>query len=258
MKKFKYIKISKTKKLRYLDNYYKKKLYIIFLPGFMSDIDGKKPQAFKKYAVQNKLGFLAIEYSGHGKSSGKFIKGNITGWSNDTKNSIKKIVKKNKFILVGSSMGAWISLNQFKYFKNQILGFIGIGSAPEFIERLMWKKFTKKTKEEIKQKGMSIIKRGQSKFEQKEYEYPVTYQLIKDGRKNKVLSKKINSKIFVTMVHGKNDELVPVSFSRKVLLLFPNAKKKLLVIKNGDHSLSDKNPLKRIIKELNNIVKDIV
>ena len=60
------------------------------------------------------------------------------------------------------------------------------------------------------------------------------------------------------MVHGKNDELVPVSFSRKVLLLFPNAKKKLLVIKNGDHSLSDKNPLKRIIKELNNIVKDIV
>ena len=63
MKKFKYIKISKTKKLRYLDNYYKKKLYIIFLPGFMSDIDGEKPQAFKKYAIKNRLGFLAIEYS---------------------------------------------------------------------------------------------------------------------------------------------------------------------------------------------------
>ena len=258
MKKFKYIKISKTKKLRYLDNYYKKKLYIIFLPGFMSDIDGKKPQAFKKYAVQNKLGFLAIEYSGHGKSSGEFTKGNISEWSNDAKNSIRKIVKKNKFILIGSSMGAWISLNQFKYFKNQILGFIGIGSAPEFLERLMWKKFTKKIKKEIKQRGISIIKRDQSKFRQKQYEYPVTYQLIKDGRKNNVLSKKINSKIYVTMIHGENDELIPVSFSRKVLLLFPNAKKKLLVIKNGDHSLSDKNPLKKIIEELNNIVKDIV
>jgi esterase/lipase len=258
MKKFKYIKISKTKKLRYLDNYYKKKLYIIFLPGFMSDIDGKKPQAFKKYAVQNKLGFLAIEYSGHGKSSGEFTKGNISEWSNDAKNSIRKIVKKNKFILIGSSMGAWISLNQFKYFKNQILGFIGIGSAPEFIERLMWKKFTKKTKEEIKQKGMSIIKRGQSKFEQKEYEYPVTYQLIKDGRKNKVLAKKISSKIYITMFHGKKDELVPVSFSTKVLSVFSHARKKLVIIKNGDHSLSDKNSLKRIIKELNNIVKNVV
>ena len=258
MKKFKYLRISKTKKLRYIDNYYKKKLYIIFLPGFMSDIDGVKPQAFKKYAIQNKLGFLAIEYSGHGKSSGEFTKGNISEWSYDAKNSIKKIVKKNNFILIGSSMGAWISLNQFKYFKNQILGFVGIGSAPEFLERLMWKKFTKKIKKEITQKGISIIKRDQSKFHQKQYEYPVTYQLIKDGRKNKVLSKKINSKICVTMVHGKNDELVPVSFSRKVLLLFPNAKKKLLVIKNGDHSLSNKNPLKIIIKELNNVVKNVV
>jgi len=224
----------------------------------MSDIDGVKPQAFKKYAIQNKLGFLAIEYSGHGKSSGEFTKGNISEWSYDVKNSIKKIVKKNNFILIGSSMGAWISLNQFKYFKNQILGFVGIGSAPEFLQRLMWKKFTKKVKKEIKQKGISIIKRDQSKFHQKQFEYPVTYQLIKDGRKNKVLSKKINSKIRVTMVHGKNDELVPVSFSRKVLLLFPNAKKKLLVIKNGSHSLSDKNPLKIIIKELNNIVKNVV
>ena len=62
MKKFKYLKISKTKKLRFIDNYYKNKLYIVFLPGFMSDIDGKKPRTFKKYAIKNKLGFLAIEY----------------------------------------------------------------------------------------------------------------------------------------------------------------------------------------------------
>jgi len=251
MKKFKYLKISKTKKLRYIDNYYKKKLYIIFLPGFMSDIDGKKPQAFKKYAIKKKLGFLAIEYSGHGKSSGEFTKGNITEWSKDAKNSIKKIVKKNKFILVGSSMGAWISLNQFKHFKNQISGFVGIGSAPEFLERLMWKKFSKKNKNEIISKGLSVIKNGK-------YEYPITAQLIKDGRKNKILSKKLRPKIKVTMVHGGKDEVVPVSFSRKVLSVFPDAQKKLVKIKNGDHSLSSKIQLKRIIKELNSIVEDIV
>ena len=258
MNKFKYLKISKTKKLRYIDNYYKKKLYVIFLPGFMSDIDGKKPQAFKEYAVKNKLGFLAIEYSGHGKSSGKFTKGNISEWSIDVTKSIKKIVKKNNFILIGSSMGAWIALNQFKYFEKQIKGFVGIGSAPEFLERLMWKKFTKKIKKEIKQKGISVIKHGKSKFKQKQNEYPVTYQLIKDGRKNKVLSKKINTKIYVTMVHGKNDQLVPVSFSRKVLSIFTSAKKKLVIVEEGDHSLSDKSPLKKIIRELNNIVINVV
>ena len=77
MKKFKYLKISKTKKLRYLNNYYKKNPFIVFLPGFMSDIDGEKPKAFRKYAIKKKLGFLAIEYSGHGKSSGKFTKGKV-------------------------------------------------------------------------------------------------------------------------------------------------------------------------------------
>ena len=72
------------------------------------------------------------------------------------------------------------------------------------------------------------------------------------------MSKKIKSKIKVIMVHGSKDEVVPVSFSRKVLSIFPNAKKKLLVVKNGDHSLSDQNSLKKIIKELDSIVENIV
>ena len=257
MKKFKYLKISKTKKLRYIDNFSKKNLYIIFLPGFMSDIEGEKPKAFKRYAEKNKLGFLAIEYSGHGKSTGEFTRGNISEWSNDVTGSIKKIVKKNRFILIGSSMGAWISLNQFKYFKNQIKGFVGIGSAPEFLEKLMWKKFPKKIKQEIISRGISVIKHGDPNNKQKQYEYPITYQLIKDGRKNKVLSKKISLRINVTMFHGQKDEAVPVSFSRKVLALFTKAKKRIVVIKNGDHSLSNKKNLKRITSELDRIVKNI-
>ena len=176
MKKFKYLKISKTRKLRYIDHYSKKKLYIIFLPGFMSDIEGKKPKIFQRFAIKKKLGFLTLEYSGHGKSSGNFIRGNISIWSNDAKIVIKKIVKKNDFIIVGSSMGAWIALNQFKYFKNQIKGFLGIGSAPEFLTRLMWNKFSKKIKKEIITKGIGVIKNGK-------YEYPISHQLIKDGKK---------------------------------------------------------------------------
>ena len=258
MKKFKYLKISNTKKLRYIDNYFKKRLYIIFLPGFMSDISGKKPQAFKRYAMKKKLGFLAIEYSGHGKSSGEFIKGNITKWSNDTKYLIKRIVKKNKFLLIGSSMGSWISLIQFKYFKNQIVGFMGIGSAPEFLDRLMWNKFTKKIKKEIINKGLSIITHGNSRFKKKKNQYPISYQLIKDGRKNKVLKRKIRSKICIKMIHGENDEVVPVSFSKKVISLFPFAKKKMVIIKNGDHSLSNKKQLKKIIKELNMMIKNVI
>ena len=251
MTNFKYYKISKTKKIRYLCNYYKKNLYIVFLHGFMSDIEGEKPRAIIKYAKKNKLGFLAVEYSGHGKSSGKFTNGNISKWSNEVKIAIKKIVKKNSFILVGSSMGAWLSINQFKYFKKQIKGFLGIGSAPEFLQNLMWKKFTKKMKSEIVKKKIYNLKHGN-------YEYPITYQIIRDGRKNKVLNKKINSKINVTMIHGNKDEVVPQSYSKKVLKIFNLAKKKLIIIKNGNHSLSNKRGLKKIILELNEIVSDVI
>ena len=251
MNKFKYLKISKNKQIRYLDNNYQEKTYIVFLHGFMSNIEGEKPKAIFKYAKKNNLGFLALEYSGHGKSSGKFVKGNISKWSKEVEITIKKVVKKNKFILVGSSMGAWLSLNQFKYFKNQIKGFLGIASAPEFLQNLMWKKFSKKMKNETIKKGIYNLKHGN-------YEYPITYQLIKDGRKNKILNKKIKSSISVTMIHGSNDEVVPPSYSRKVLKIFSKAKKRLVIIRNGDHSLSNKQGLKRIETELHKIVSNII
>ena len=244
MIKYNYYKISKSKKIRYLKNYQRNRPYIVFLHGFMSDLEGEKPKAFLKFAKKNKFGFLALEYSGHGKSSGKFINGNITKWSKETTLLIKNIVKKNNFILIGSSMGAWISLNQFKVFKKQIKGFLGIGSAPEFLENLMWKKFTKLIKKEIIKKGITNLKHG-------EYEYPITYQLIKDGRKNKVLNRSIYNDLKVTMVHGKNDKSVPLSYSKKILKIFKNAKKKLVIVKKGDHSLSSKKWLKILIKELN-------
>ena len=247
MTKFNYLKLTKTKKIRYLVHMEKNSPYIVFLHGFMSDLEGKKPKVFFNFAKKNKFGFLALEYSGHGKSSGKFTNGNISKWTNETYLSIKKIVKKNKFILIGSSMGAWISLNQFKFFKSQIVGFLGIGSAPEFLENLMWKKFTKKMKLETIQNGIYNLKHG-------DYIYPITLQLIKDGRKNKVLNKKIMSKIQVTMMHGQKDEVVPISYSRKVLKIFTKAKKKLIIIKNGDHSLSSTKYLKLIQKQLKLII----
>ena len=247
MTHFKYHKISKSKRIRFICKIYKNAPFIVFLHGFMSDLEGKKPNTFLKFAKKNKLSFLALEYSGHGKSSGKFINGNISKWSNETSILIKKFVKNNDFTIVGSSMGAWLALKQFDNFTSQIKGFLGIGSAPEFLENLMWKKFSKKMKSETIKNGILHLKHG-------DYVYPITLQLIKDGRKNKVLKKKIRSKINVTMVHGQKDEVVPVSYSRKVLKIFQKAKKKLVIIKNGDHSLSSQKWLKIIIKELKLII----
>ena len=250
MSKFKFLKIYRSKKIRYLSLNTHSDLFIVFLHGFMSDLEGDKPKTFQSYCKKNNIGFLALEYSGHGKSSGKFTEGNITKSTKETKIIIKKIVKKKNFVLIGSSMGSWISLNQFKFFRKQIKGFLGIGSAPEFLERLMWKKFTKKMKNETKTKGIYSLKHG-------DYEYPISYQLIKDGRKNKVLNKKIKLNCLITMIHGSKDEVVPVFFSKKILSLFNSKNKKLVIIKKGDHSLSSKKNLKILLKELDLIAKSI-
>ena len=123
MTNFNYIKLTKKIKIRYLKHNQKNSDYMVFLHGFKSDLEGKKPKAFLNFAKKNKLGFVAIEYSGHGKSSGKFIEGNISKWTNDAKQLIQSKTKRNKnLIFIGSSMGSWIGLNLFSFFKKKNCG----------------------------------------------------------------------------------------------------------------------------------------
>ena len=93
-------------------------------------------------------------------------------------------------------------------------------------------------------------------LEHGEYNYPITKQLILDGRKNKILNNKINLNIPVVLFHGKKDKVVPLYISKKILKIFKKSKKKLIVIKNGDHSLSRKNDLKIMCTELKHIIRN--
>ena len=247
----KYFSKFKKKKIKYFLSKKNSQITVVFFHGFMSNMNGKKPMAIQKFCLNKKLNFLKFEYSGHGKSSGSFIKGNISKWTKEAMYLIKNKVRKNsKLIFIGSSMGSWIALNLFIHFKKEIKGFIGIASAPEFLENLMWQKFNKYEKKIIMTKKIYYLKHS-------EYIYPITKQLILDGRKNRVLNNKINFKIPVTLFHGLKDKVVPLSISKKILKVCNKSKKKLIIIKNGDHSLSRKNDLKKICTELENMLKII-
>jgi len=249
-KRSKYFTTLNKRKIKYLFIKKNSLITVVFFHGIMSDMIGAKPTAIQKFCKRRKLNFLKFEYSGHGKSTGKFIEGNISKWTNDAKQLIKSKTKKDKnLIFIGSSMGSWIALNLFPFFNKKIKGFIGISSAPEFLEELMWKKFNKKVKKIIMHKKIYYLEHGK-------FTYPLTKQLIFNGRKNKVLNNKINLKIPIVLFHGTKDEVVPLKFSRKILKIFRKSKKKLIKIKNGDHSLARKNDLKKICHELNLMVKD--
>ena len=248
-KRSKYFTTLNKRKIKYLFIKKNSLITVVFFHGFMSDMIGAKTMAIQKFCKNQKLNFLKFEYSGHGKSTGKFIEGNISKWTNDAKQLIKSKTAKNKnLIFIGSSMGSWIALNLFSFFKKKLKGFIGISSAPEFLEELMWKKFNKKIKETITTKKIYYLEHGG-------FTYPLTKQLILDGRKNKVLNNKINLNIPIVLFHGTNDDVVPLNVSRRIFKIFKKSKKKLIKIKNGDHSLSRKNYLKKICNELNHMVK---
>ena len=250
-KRSKYFTTLSKRKIKYLFIKKNSQITVVFFHGLMSDMVGAKPTAIQKFCRKLKLNFLKFEYSGHGRSSGKFIEGNISKWTDEAKQLIKSKIKKDKnLIFVGSSMGSWIALNLFSFFKKQIKGFVGIASAPEFLEKLMWKKFSKKIKKIIMTKKIYHLERGG-------YIYPITKQLIFDGRKNKVLNNKINLKIPIVLFHGAKDEVVPLNFSKKIFEICKKSKKKLIKIKNGDHSLSRKSDLKKICNELNYMLTNI-
>ena len=252
-KRSKYFTSPSKRKIKYLFLNRKSQIIVVFFHGFMSDMVGKKPNTIQKFCAKKKIGFIKFEYSGHGKSSGQFADGNISKWTNDAKQLINaKIKNKRKLIFIGSSMGSWIALNLFKNFHNKIKGFIGIASAPEFTEEIMWKNFTKKVK--------NIILKNKIYYLDNDYEtpYPITKNLIINGRKNKILNKKIHATIPVILFHGLKDKVVPLKFSEKVLKLFKTQNKRIIKIKDGDHSLSRKKDLRKICSELRKIILGII
>jgi esterase/lipase len=214
----------------------------------MSDIKSKKAKHLKKFANENKINLLLFEYSGHGRSSGKFTDLSIKNWVEDSRSIIKKLIKKNKIVLVGSSMGAWIGIILIKYFYKKIKGYVGIAAAPDFTEELIWKKLSIVEKNKIKEDKIYKLKSDHNNF------YPITKKLLFDGKKVLVLNKKIKCNFPVELLHGVNDSSVPWFYSIRLIKTLISKKLNLTIIDDGSHSLSRNQDLKKLDLAIKNII----
>ena len=190
--------LSKNKEqIRYKLIQGKKPVTIIFLHGFMSDLTGKKIQVLSKLSKKEQVSFLALEYTGHGKSSGQLSDYGIDDWINQSKELIEKVVKTKKIILVGSSMPS------------------SYGNP-----------------------------------------YPISKKLIFDRSKHLVLNRKIKCNFPVRLFHGLKDTVVDVNFSIRLTKTLLSNDTIITFQKNGDHSLSQTEDLKKIKNQLTNLIKD--
>jgi pimeloyl-ACP methyl ester carboxylesterase len=221
---------------------------IIFLHGLMSNIQSKKAKYLKNFSNKNKVNLLLFEYSGHGRSSGQFIDFSIKNWVEDSRLIIKTLIKKNKIILIGSSIGTWIGILLIKYFYKRIKGLIGIAAAPDFTKELIWKKLNIVEKNKIRNDKIYKLKSSYNNF------YPITKKFIFDAKKFLVLNKKIKCNFPVELLHGLKDSSVPWFYSIKLTKTLISKKLNLTIINDGDHSLSRAKDLKKLDLAIKNII----
>jgi len=153
---------------------------VVFLGGFMSDMQGSKALYLEQWARDQGREFLRFDYSGHGESFNDFTDGCIGDWADDAYEVISHQTT-GKQILVGSSMGGWISLLVAKRMPARIAGLVGVAAAPDFTEDSMWAGMDEIMRAKMAREGVVFVP---SDYDDP---YPITKRLIEDGRKQLVL-----------------------------------------------------------------------
>ena len=203
--------------------------FIVFLGGFRSDMGGTKAVHLEAWAAARGRAFLRFDYSGHGESSGRFEEGAIGDWAEDATAAIAALTE-GPVILVGSSMGGWISLLVAARI-DRVAGFVGIAAAPDFTEDGMWADLDAAQRETLMESGRIALP--------SEYGEPlvVTRRLIEDGRDHLVLRRDPPAFRRVRLLQGSADADVP---RETALRLFDHLKGdvRLSFVKDADHRFS--------------------
>ena len=225
-------------------------LGVLFCGGFNSSQQGQKALALHAFCQQEQIPFVRFDYSGHGESEGLFTHGSIDTWLKDTIAVIDQFNKPDSLIIVGSSMGAWLSVLATLSRPKRIAGLITIAAAPDFTERLMRQRFSTDQIEKINKEGYIDLPSDYDDGSP----YRITRALLTDSRQHCVLGSSIDiNDRPVRMLHGCEDRDVPHALSIELMGKFNSRDVELILIKDGDHRLSDPTHLRlleRTLKQL--------
>jgi pimeloyl-ACP methyl ester carboxylesterase len=219
---------------------------VVWLGGFKSDMRATKAAALDDWAERNGRAFLRFDYSGHGESGGTFEEGTISRWLEDALTVIERFVRERP-ILVGSSMGGWISLLAARRLMRTRpdtapAGMVLIAPAVDMTEALMWERFPEDLKRSVRETGVYHRPSAYS-----DDPYPITWKLIEDGRRHLLLGQPIQTGCPVHILQGMEDPDVPWDHALRLVEHLPGDSVSLTLIKDGDHRLSRPEDIERLI-----------
>lgn len=228
------------------------KFGIVFLGGFMSDMNGTKANFLENYCKERNYNFIRFDYFGHGVSSGKFTDGTISIWLNNVLDIIDNLTN-YPLILVGSSMGGWLMLLAALKRPLIVKGLVGISAAPDFTKNLIWNALSGQQRQELLSNKIIHI---ESEFS--DTPYPISLNLILDGRKHLLLNKDINITCPIRLLHGALDKDVPAMFSKKLIEKLKSKDARLTISEISGHRFCDENELMLIKENLEEIILNFV
>ncbi len=221
---------------------------IVFLGGFKSDMQGTKALALEDFARLHGRAFLRFDYSGHGESSGDFEAGSIGEWCEDAAAAILALTNGPQ-ILVGSSMGGWISLLLARHMPERVAGLVTIAAAPDFTENGFWAGFDQAQRDQVMTAG-----RIELPSEYSDSPYVITRKLIEDGRNQLVLNQPLPLPFPTRLLQGTADEDVPVNWAMRLLDHAKGDDIRLTLIKGADHRFSTPECLALIERSIEEIL----
>lgn len=213
---------------------------VIWLGGFRSDMLGTKAAYLDDWAKENNRSFLRFDYSGHGESDGVFEEGCIGEWAADALVAFDALTNGPQ-ILIGSSMGGWITALLAKQRPERIAAIVFIAPAPDFTETLMWPSFSDEQQKTILTQGK--LEQPSDYSDEPEV---ITRKLIEDGRNHLVMTGSVPINVPVRILQGMKDDAVPWSHAVQFAEQIESDDIVLTLVKNGDHRLSEPADLERL------------
>ncbi|MBO6790287.1 MAG: alpha/beta hydrolase [Dinoroseobacter sp.] len=223
---------------------------VVFLGGFRSDMEGTKAIFLEEWAQRTGRAFLRFDYSGHGLSGGDFLEGCIGDWAEDAGQALQALTEGPQ-VLVGSSMGGWISLLLAKFLPSHVSGLVTIAAAPDFTEDSMWAGFNAAQIEEISDKGVVHLPSDYGD------PYPITWKLIVEGRQRLVLREDIDLPFPVRFLQGTADEDVELSVALRLLERAQSPDMRLTLVDGADHRFSSPDCLALLEVSVSDVIQRI-